>query len=89
MNNKSNEKNKSKSTNKRVKRPRDQKETPIQIAENEFELLSAYLNIISDNLATYLKKELSYRLKGVICPTIKPSKVSEDVLKGETKLCYY
>ena len=86
MNNKSDDKKKSKTSNKRVKRPRDQKETPIQIAENEFELLSAYLNIISNNLATYLKKELSYRLKGVICPTIKPSKVSEDVLKGETKL---
>ena len=71
---------------KRIRRPRDQKETPIQIAENEFELLVAYLNIISDNLATYLKKELSYKIKGVVCPFIKPSKISKEVLTGEEKL---
>lgn len=86
MNNKSDDKKKSKTSNKRVRRSREQKETPIQIAENEFELLATYLNVISDNLATYLKKELSYRLKGVVCPTIKPSKVSRDVLDGEAKL---
>lgn len=86
MDTKSKEKNKSKTFNKRIRRPRDQKETPIQIAENEFELLTAYLNIISDNLATYLKKELSYRLNNVICPIIKPSKVSKDVLDGTAKL---
>ena len=85
MNNKPN-KTKYKSTNKRVRRPREQKESPIQIAENEFELLTAYLNIISDNLATYLKKELSYRLEAVICPNIKPSKVAKDVLDGKAKL---
>lgn len=86
MYNKSNNKNKSKSTQKRNRRPRTQKETPIQIAENEFELLAAYLNIISDNLATYLKSKLSYRIKGLVCPCIKPIKVSKEVLNGKEKL---
>lgn len=70
----------------RIRRTREQKETPIQIASNEFELLAAYLNIISDNLATYLKKEFSYRIEGIVCPSIKPSKVSKNVIEGNSRL---